>query len=133
MPTRGRLTLDLAPYFEALQNAEQNVDEVAAELFEQNKYNALMLMIKTLRETSETWTNATARTVFVDGPLHDGNYVYLEMGAHTEVDPAGWYKEFGRPNQAAEPFLRPTLQYYRKTGLRQTMQAILEKYGLGLK
>ncbi len=130
MPVSGRLHLELEPYFEALQNAEQNVDQVAEEVLKNNKYNALMLMLKTLRESSETWTNATARTLFADGPLRDGNYVFIEIGAHSEIDPAGWYKEYGRPNQPAEPFLRPTLIYYRKGGLKQAMKAILERYGL---
>lgn len=130
MSVFGRLTLDLEPYFEALRNAEKDVDKVAEEVLEQQKYNVLMLMYKTLRSSSESWTNATAKTLFVEGPKRDGNFVYLELGAHTEIDPAAWYKEYGRPNQAAEPFLRPTLLYYRKGGLKQAMQAILEKYGV---
>jgi len=130
MPVNGRLTLNLDAYFEALQNAGQDIDQAAAELLETNKFNAAMLMFRTLQASSELWTGQTAKTLFVDGPIRDGNFTYIELGAHTEIDPAGWYKEYGRPNQAAEPFLRPTLLYYRKGGLKQTMQALLERYGL---
>jgi hypothetical protein len=127
---RGRMDLGIGEYLEILANAEKDIDQVVQDVLEQNKYNAVMLLYKNLRATSETWTNATARTLFVEGPQRDGNYTFIEIGAHTDVDPSAWYKEFGRPNQAAEPFLRPTLLYYRRGGLRQAMKAVLEKFGL---
>lgn len=130
MTTRGRMDLNIGDYLEALVKAEKDVDQVVEDVLDQNKFNAAMLMYKNLQETSESWTGATAKTLFVEDAKRDGNYIYIELGAHTEVDPAGWYKEFGTPRQAAEPFLRPTLLYYRKGGLKQAMQAVLEKYGL---
>ena len=130
MPVRGRLDMNLSPLLEALAAAEQDVDDVVEEVLEKNKYNAVMLLYKNLRETSEKWTGATAETLFFEGPERDGNYIFIEIGAHTDVDPAAWYKEFGRPNQAAEPFLRPTLAYYRKGGLKQSMLAVLERLGV---
>lgn len=130
MPVRGRMELNLAPYLDALAAAEQDVDDAVEEVLELNKYNAVMFMYKTLRASSEQWTNATAKTLFVEGPERDGNFIFIELGAETAVDPAAWYKEYGRPNQAAEPFLRPVLAYYRKGGLKQTMLAVLEKLGV---
>lgn len=130
MTTRGRMDLSIGDYLETLVKAEKDIDQVVEDVLDQNKFNAAMLMYKNLQETSESWTGATAKTLFVEDPKRDGNYIYIELGAHTENDPAGWYKEFGTPRQAAEPFLRPTLLYYRKGGLKQAMQAILEKYGL---
>ena len=124
------MEFNLGPYFEALAAAQQDVDEIAVDMLEQNKYSVFHLLYETLRNTSEEWTGATAKTLFIDGPLYDGNFIYLELGAHTSQDPAAWYKEFGRPKQAAEPFLRPTLLYYRRGGLKQWMEMILEKYGL---
>lgn len=88
------------------------------------------MMWKYLRASSETWTGATGRTLFSDGPKQDGNYIFLDIGADTQKDPAGFYKEFGTPRQAAEPFLRPTLQYYRRRGLKDYMKYILETFGL---
>jgi hypothetical protein len=126
------MDLNIGEYLEALVQAEQDVDQVAEDVLATNKYNAVMLLYQNLRKTSETWTNATAKTLFVEGPERDGNYIFIEIGAHTDVDPSAWYKEFGRPNQAAEPFLRPTLAYYRRGGLKQFMQAVLERYGLKL-
>jgi len=130
MPVRGRLDMNLSPLLEALAAAEKDVDGAVEEVLELNKYTAVMFLFKTLRATSEQWTGATAKTLFVEGPTRDGNYIFIELGAHTDVDPSAWYKEFGRPNQAAEPFLRPTLAYYRKGGLKQTMLAVLEKLGV---
>jgi hypothetical protein len=132
MTTRGRMDLNLGEYLEALVNAEQDVDQIAEEVLGQNKYNAVMLLYQNLRKTSEQWTGATAKTLFVEGPERDGNFIFIELGANTSVDPSAWYKEFGTPKQAAEPFLRPTLAYYRRGGLKQAMQAVLERLGLSL-
>jgi hypothetical protein len=127
---KGRMDLDLGLYLEALANAEKDIDQVVEEVLDKNKYNVVMLMYQNLRKTSETWTEATAKTLFVEGPQRDGNYIYIELGAHTDSDPSALYKEFGKPRQAAEPFLRPTLLYYRRGGLKQAMQAVLERFGL---
>jgi hypothetical protein len=127
---KSRMTLELDAYLEALVNAEKDVDQVVVEVLDKNKYNAVMLMYQNLRKTSETWTEATAKTLFVEGPQLDGNYIYIELGAHIDSDPSALYKEYGKPRQAAEPFLRPTLLYYRKGGLKQAMQAVLERFGV---
>jgi hypothetical protein len=128
--TRGRFDLNLGPMLEALANAEQDVDAAVAETLEANKYLAIGMAFRRLRETSEEWTGAAAKTLYVEGPLREGNYTYIELGAHTSQDPAAFYKEFGKPRQSAEPWLRPTLDYYRRGGLKAWMQTILERYGL---
>jgi len=126
----GRMTLGLDDYLERLVRAEQDVDQVVTDMLEGKKIAAVNLMWKYLRESSEQWTGATGRTLFFEGPTQDGNYIFIELGAHTDVDPSAFYKEYGRPKQAAESFLRPTLQFYRTRGLRQWMEAALERLGV---
>jgi len=124
------MTLNVGPYLEILAQAGRDVDQVVTDELENNKYGMTMMMWKYLRESSETWTGATGRTLFFDGPQRDGNYIFIEIGAHTDVDPSAWYKEYGTPRQAAEPFLRPTLQYYRTKGIKIAMGIVLESFGL---
>lgn len=130
MPVRGRMTFNTEPMLAALRQAEQDIDQAVIATLERNKWGVLMMMHDTLRASSETWTKSTARTLFCNGPVQDGNFIYLELGADTGADPAGWYKEFGRPNQAPEPFLRPTLAYIHRRGLRDWLTATLRSMGL---
>jgi hypothetical protein len=130
MATNARMTLNLEPYFEALVNAGEDVDKIVEEELTKEKDGPVVMMWKYLRESSETWTGATGKTLFVEGPLRNGNFIYIEFGAHTEKDPAGWYKEYGTPQQAAEPFLRPTMNYYRTKRMKALMQMVLERHGL---
>lgn len=130
MPVRGRMTLGLDEYLETLVRAEKNVDEVVSELVEEAGPYAVGLMSHYLYASSENWTGATAKTLFSSDVQKDGNFIFVEIGADTQKDPAGWYKEFGRPNQAAEPFLRPTLVQYRRKELKRMMEKIIQKYGL---
>ena len=124
------MTLNLDPYLETLSKAGRDVDKIVVEMLQGYQYTVYGFLYDTLRASSEQWTGATARTLFVDGPKQEGNYIYLELGAHTDQDPSAFYKEYGRPNQAAEPFLRPVLIYYRRGGLRGWMEAFFEKNGL---
>jgi hypothetical protein len=130
MTVRGRMDLNLGPLLEALAAAGQDVDQAVTEVLEDTKINGLSLMIKYLYESSEMWTGATAKTLYAEGPFRDGNYIFIVLGAHTDKDPSALYKEYGSPRQAAEPFLRPTLQYYRRGGLKQPMEAVLERLGV---
>jgi hypothetical protein len=127
---RGRWDLDLGPMLEALEAANEDVDAAVVETLEWYQPNILSLLYRNLRSTSETWTGASGRTLFCNGPLRDGNFIYLELGANTSEDLAPFYKEYGRPNQKAEPFLRPTMQYYRTGGLKDAMVRILERLGV---
>lgn len=130
MTVYGRMDLNLGPMLEALAKAEKDVDQAVIEVLESTKINGLSLMTKYLYESSEAWTGATARTLYAEGVFRDGNYIFIVLGAHTDKDPSALYKEYGRPNQAAEPFLRPTLQYYRRGGLKPMMEAVLEELGV---
>jgi hypothetical protein len=130
MTVRGRMDLNLGPLLEALATAGQDVDQAVTEVLEDMKINALTWMTRQLYETSETWTGATAKTLYAEGPFRDGNYIYIELGAHTDKDPSALYKEYGKPTQPAEPFLRPTLLYYKRGGLKQPMEAVLERLGV---
>lgn len=130
MPVRGRMTLGLDEYLETLVRAQKNVDEVVTELVDEAGPYAVGLMNHYLYASSETWTGATAKTLFSSKAQKEGNFIFVEIGADTQKDPAGWYKEYGRPNQAAEPFLRPTLAQYRKKELKRMMEKIMQKYGL---
>ena len=130
MTTTGRMLLDLEPYLQALADAGNDVDEVIFRTLNEEKYAVSNMMWKYLRESSETWTGAAGRTLYFEGPMMDGNFTFIEVGAHTDQDPAALYKEYGTPQQAAEPFLRPTLQYYRSRGMKTWLKAVLERYGL---
>jgi hypothetical protein len=124
------MDLNLGPLLDALAAAGEDVDQEVTDVLEGTKINGLALMVKYLHESSKTWTGATAKTLYAEGPFREGNYIYITLGAHTDKDPSALYKEFGSPKQAAEPFLRPTLQYYRRGGLKQPMEAVLERLGV---
>lgn len=130
MPVRGRMTWNLDAYLEALVQAEKDVDQAVTVLLEENRDYFGGLMYHYLRSTSEQWTGATAKTLFVSPVQRDGNFIFIELGADTQQDPSGLYKEFGRPNQAAEPFLRPTLVDLRRKELKRLMENLMEKMGV---
>lgn len=130
MPVRGRLTWNIDDYLEQLVQAEKDIDQVVFALLDENTGYFGGLMYHYLRSTSEQWTGATAKTLFVSPVQQDGNFIFVEMGADTTKDPAGWYKEFGRPNQAAEPFLRTTLADLRRKQMRVLMGQVMERMGL---
>jgi len=127
---RPRLTWNLDDYLEQLAQAGEDVDDVVTDLLDENSNEIGGLLFHNLRRTSETWTGATAKTLFVDPVKRDGNYIFVELGAKTGIDPAAWYKEYGTPRQAAEPFLRPTLVFLRRKHLRAMMERVLERYGV---
>ncbi len=128
---RGSFELKgLDAYLKSLVNAEQDVDQVVADILTKAKLVIEEKMHAELRRTSEQWTGATAETLFVNDVQRDGNYIFLEAGADTQKDPAGFYKEFGTTSQAAEPFLRPTFTELRRTGLKRMMKQALERFGL---
>lgn len=126
---RARLTWNLDDYLEELVKAGEDVDEVTTELLSENSDYFGGLLYHYLWATSEQWTGATAKTLFVDPVRRDGNYIYVELGAKTGIDPSAWYKEYGTPRQAAEPFLRPTMVFLRRKELRRLMERLLEKMG----
>jgi hypothetical protein len=120
----------LDEYLEQLVAAEKDVDKVVSDVLNETSQYALGTLLHFLYASSETWTGSTAKTLFATPVQIDGNYIYIEIGADVKQDPAGWYKEFGRPSQAAEPFLRPTLQLYRNKELKRLMGKVLEQMGL---
>ncbi|MBI5933258.1 MAG: hypothetical protein HY867_06085 [Chloroflexi bacterium] len=124
------MELNLGLMLDALAAAGEDVDAAVVETLTWYQPNILSLLYRNLRSTSETWTGASGRTLFCNGPLRDGNFIYLELGADTSEDPAPFYKEYGRPKQKAEAFLRPTMQYYRTGGLKEAMARILERLGV---
>ncbi len=130
MPVHGRMTWNCGDYLEQLVKAEKDVDQVVATLLEENRDYFGGLLYHYLRSTSDYWTGATAKTLFVSPVQRDGNYTFIEIGADTTKDPSGWYKEFGRPNQAAEPFLRPTLALLRQKELRRLLEQLMERMGI---
>ncbi|MEP7137852.1 MAG: hypothetical protein ABI904_23235 [Chloroflexota bacterium] len=130
MATHGRLTWNLDDYLEQFVKAEEDVDQVVTDLLKENRPYVGGLLYNYLRKTSESWTGATAKTIFVSPVQKEGNYIFIEAGADTTKDPAGWYKEFGRPKQAAEPFLRPTFIFLRTKELRRLMKKVMENMGL---
>lgn len=126
----GRMTWNIEDYLQQLLAANEDVDSVVTELLDKNADYIGGLMYHNLRATSEEWTGAAARTLFVTPVNHDGNFIYIELGANISSDRAALYKEYGRTRQAAEPFLRPTLIFLRRKDLRRLMEKLLEKMGL---
>jgi HK97 gp10 family phage protein len=120
----------LDDWLEDLAKAEVDVDEVASELLTQAAPIAEAELHKNLRQSSETWTGAAAETIFTEGPKREGNYTFIEIGANTGRDPAGFYKEFGTARQAAEPFIRPAFTKLRRTELKKMLKAIVARFGL---
>jgi uncharacterized protein YcgL (UPF0745 family) len=82
-----------------------------------------------LRRTSETWTGGAEKTLFVKDVQQEGNYSFIEMGADVSKDPAALYKEFGTARQAAEPFLRPTMVFFRRQ-MKAMLKKVVEQMGL---
>ena len=132
MTTRGNFTLTgLSNYLEDLAAAEQDVNAVVAQTLEYTRSVAETEMLQNLRKSSDLWTGATAATLYSTDSQEDGNYVFIEFGADTQKDPAGFYKEYGTTRQAAEAFLRPALRSHRmKNALKSMMLTIIERYGL---
>ncbi len=130
MPTRGRLTWNIDDYLEQLVQAGENVNDVVTTLLDSNRDYFGGLMYHYLRSTSETWTGETAKTLFVDPVKHDGNFIYVEFGADLRQSAGAFYKEYGSARQAAEPFLRPTLIFLRRTQLRKLMEQLMTKMGV---
>lgn len=130
MPVHGRLMWNIDDYLEQLAKAEKGIDQVVFTLLDENRDYFGGLMYHYLRSTSDQWTGATAKTLFVSPVQRDGNFIFVELGANTQEDPSAWYKEFGRPNQAAEPFLRTTLAFLRRQEMRRLMGQAMEKMGL---
>ncbi|RPI95368.1 MAG: hypothetical protein EHM40_03200, partial [Chloroflexi bacterium] len=95
------MTWNIDDYLEQLVQAEKDIDQVVFALLDENRDYFGGLMYHYLRMTSESWTGATAKTLFVSPVQQEGNFIFVEMGADTTKDPSAWYKEFGRPNQAA--------------------------------
>ncbi len=130
MPITGRLTFGLDAYLETLTNAGESVDDAVTEIMNEASPSAGGMLFHYLRMSSERWTGAAAKTIFAKLAQREGNFIFIEIGADTSSDPAAWYKEYGRPNQMAEPFLRPTLIFYRRKELKRLMGKVLERYGL---
>lgn len=127
---RGSMTISgLDKYMEAIVQAGLDVDKIAQEVLQEQVEPAKELMDYYLKRSSKTWTGATEKTLFSNNAQQDGNTSFIEFGADTGKDPAAWYKEFGTARQAAEPFLRPTLSYYRRR-VRHMMKEVCERLGL---
>jgi len=133
MPVRGRMTLGLDEYLETLVRAGQDVDEVVEEVLEEASPEVGGMLYKNLRNDSEQWTPDLALTIEVDDVQKEGNYIFLEAsvgGDDEDNQAAAKAKEYGTARQAAEPFFRPTLIYFRRKGLKNWMARVLERYGL---
>jgi hypothetical protein len=132
MTVRASFTLTgLDKYLEDLAAAAVDVDAVIAEVLEETAPIAEDEMHTNLRKSSELWTGATAATLYSTNAQQDGNFTFIEFGADTLKDPAGFYKEYGTARQAAEPFLRPALSSHRlKNALRNAMKTIMQRFGL---
>lgn len=131
MPVRGVFEIKgLDKYLETLVNAQKDVDQVVVDVLTEAAPIAEKKMHNQLRKTSETWTGAAAATLFTSSVQKEGNYIFIELGAHTGKDPAAFYKEYGTARQAAEPFLRPAFTELRRTGLKRLLKQVMEKYGL---
>lgn len=130
MTTRGNFTIKgLDAYLEDLAQAGQDVDAVVTEVLTEAAPIAIGQLQSNLRKTSEQWTGATADTLFSEVG-HEGNFIYIEAGADTGKDPAGFFKEYGTTRQAAEPFVRPAFTWLRRTKLKAMMKAVMERFGL---
>jgi hypothetical protein len=132
MAVRGVFELTgLTAYLEDLAAAEQDVDAVVAKTLEEAKPIAEEEMLHNLRASSEQWTGETAATLYSTDAHQEGNYVFIEFGADTQKDPAGYFKEYGTTRQSAEAFLRPALRSHRmKNALKAAMRSIVKRYGL---
>lgn len=131
MTTRGEFTVKgLDGYMEDLVNAGKDVDAVVMELLTAAAPVAQAELEANLRKTSETWTGATAETIFTTTVQQEGNFSYIEIGADTSKDPAGFFKEYGTTRQAAEPFIRPAFTKLRRSELKKMLKTILERFGL---
>lgn len=131
MTTRGSFTIKgLDSYLEDLAAAGRDVDEVVTDLLTEAAPIAEAELQANLRKTSETWTGATSETIFTTEVQQDGNYIFIEIGADTSQDPAGFFKEYGTARQAAEPFLRPAFTKLRRSELKRMLKATLERFGL---
>lgn len=120
----------LDQYLEDLAQAGADIDSVVTGVLNEAAPIARDRMETILRNTSEEWTGATAATLF-SGPVEqDGNYIFFELGAHVDIDEAGFYKEYGRGGQAAEPFLRPALTELRRTGIKRMLKAVFDRMGI---
>lgn len=132
MTTRGSFTLTgLDKYLEDLAAASVDVDAVVAEIITDAAPIAEDEMHTNLRQSSELWTGETAATLYSTDAQQDGNFTFIDFGADTSTDPAGFYKEYGTTRQAAEAFLRPALKSHRlKNYLRRAMKNVMERFGL---
>ncbi len=131
MVVRGSFTVKgLDGYLEDLASAGRDVDETVTELLTQAAPVADAELQTNLRKSSETWTGAAANTIFTTDVMRDGNFIYIEIGADTSKDPAGFFKEYGTTRQAAEPFIRPAFTKLRRSELKKMLKSILERYGL---
>lgn len=120
----------LDAYLEAFVQAGQDVNAVVEDLLTEAAPIAERELHDNLRRTSEQWTGAAAETIFATAPQRDGNYLFIEIGADTSKDPAGFYKEYGTARQAAEPFIRPAFTKLRRSALKQMLKRAAEAFGL---
>jgi HK97 gp10 family phage protein len=128
---KGSFTVKgLDNYLEAFAQAGQDVNDVVADLLTEAQPIAEQELHDNLRKTSEQWTGATAETIFTTPPQREGNYVFIELGADTGKDPAGFYKEYGTARQAAEPFIRPAFTKLRRNQLKKMLKRAAETFGL---
>lgn len=131
MTTRGSFEIKgLDAYLEDLAAAGRDVDDVVTDLLTEAAPVAEAELHANLRRTSETWTGATSETIFTTEVQQDGNYIFIEIGADTTKDLAGFFKEYGTARQAAEPFIRPAFTKLRRSELKAMLKATLERFGL---
>lgn len=133
MPVRGRMTLGLDAYLETLVRAGQDVDNVVEEVLQEASPEVGGMLYHKLRQTSEQWTPDLALTIEAGDVLKEGNYIFIEAsvgGDDQDNRQAAKAKEYGTARQAAEPFFRPTMIYFRRKGLKDWMARVLERYGL---
>lgn len=120
----------LSAWLEDIAKAGADVDKVVTDVLTDAQPEVGGLMYHYLRATSETWTGAAAKTLFVSPVQQDGNYIFIELGANTGNDPAAWHKEYGTPRQAAEPWLRPTFTHLRRVFIKQKLMQVFERMGI---
>jgi hypothetical protein len=117
----------LDQYMERLAQAQEDIDQVVADVLDEARAPAEDMLHDHLRESSETWTGEMASQIDVSPVVRDGNFLFILL---KDSDPGAIYKEYGRPRQAADPFLRPTLEYFRRKGIKQMLKRVLERMGV---
>lgn len=126
MPVKSSFKISgIDAYLETLARSGEDIDQVTADVLGEAREPTGGRIYHHLRRTSESWTGEMAKSIDVSPVQQDGNFVWFNM---LVKDPGAFHKEFGRPRQAAEPFLRPAMTYARKD-IRRLLKLTLDRIG----